>query len=204
MPEPNTIAMSRADRTDVPTLSRTLAFAFQEDPVFRWIVPDSAHRRQRLPDVFAAFADLYLPYEETYLAGGGLGAALWAPPGGPPFSTEQLETLGERLSTVLGDDAGRALELDAILAEHHPEQPAFYLQFMGVRPNQQGRGLGSQLLRTVLDVCDADHTPAYLEATSPDNRRLYERHNFGTFARVDLPSGPSLWAMWRDPQPTSP
>lgn len=203
MPEPSTLAITRAGRTDVPTLSRTLAFAFQEDPVFRWIVPDPARRRERLPSVFAAFAELYLPYGETYLTGGGVGAALWAPPAGATFSTEQLETLGERLSTVLGDDAGRALELGAILDEHHPEQPAFYLQFMGVRPNQQGRGLGSQLLRTVLDMCDADRTPAYLEATSPPNRRLYERHNFGTIAQVDLPDGPSLWAMWRDPQPTS-
>lgn len=203
MTDPATITITRANEADVPKLSRALALAFQADPVFKWVIPDPARRRERLPDVFAAFAALYLPYEETYLAGDALGVALWAPAGSEPFSVEQLETFGERLGTVLGDDAERALELDAILDEHHPDQAAFYLQFMGVTPEQQGRGLGSRLLTTVLDLCDSTNTPAFLDATSPDNRRLYQRHGFQTMAQIDLPGGPSLWAMWRDPQLTS-
>ena len=38
---------------------------------------------------------------------------------------------------------------------------------------------------------------AYLEATSEQNRRLYERHGFVATAELRLPDGPSLWAMWR-------
>lgn len=202
MPDPFTITISRARDTDTTELSKVLTRAFQEDPVFSWVVPDPAHRRQRLPAVFAAFVDLYLPYRETYLAGDGLGAALWAPPEGEPFGEEQLETFGERLDTALGGDVERALELGAVLDQHHPKQAAFYLQLMGVAPEHQGRGLGSRLLRTVLDVCDANGTPAYLEATSHQNRRLYERHEFHTIDQIDLPAGPSLWAMWRDPKAT--
>lgn len=202
MPDPSTITITRARETDAAELSKVLSRAFQEDPVFSWVVPDPAHRRQRLPAVFAAFVDLYLPYRETYLAGDGLAAALWAPAGSGSFGEEQLETFGERLATALGGDVERALELGAVLDQHHPKQATFYLQLMGVTPEHQGRGLGGRLLRTVLDVCDANHTPAYLEATSLQNRRLYERHDFHTIEQIDLPAGPSLWAMWRDPQAT--
>jgi hypothetical protein len=38
--------------------------------------------------------------------------------------------------------------------------------------------------------------PAYLEATSPDSRRLYHRHGYTDLGRIDLPDGPSLWRMW--------
>jgi predicted GNAT family N-acyltransferase len=57
------------------------------------------------------------------------------------------------------------------------------------------------LLREVLQRCDRDRTPAYLEATSPENVRLYRRHGFEVTGEICLPDGPSLWPMWRAPNP---
>lgn len=45
-----------------------------------------------------------------------------------------------------------------------------------------------------------DHSPAYLESTNPRNVSLYERHGFAVTGSIDLPGGPSLSAMWRDPR----
>jgi GNAT superfamily N-acetyltransferase len=84
------------------------------------------------------------------------------------------------------------------MQEHHPVEPCFYLLAMGVEPERQGRGVGGRLLGTVTGRCDEASAPAYLEATSEDNRRLYERHGFATVAELRLPQGPSLWPMWRD------
>lgn len=198
MTESQVIDIRRAETIDVETLSGVLAQAFHDDPVFAWVVPDAGRRRERLPAAFAAFADAYLPHRESYVAGSA-GAALWAPPGAQLFDEEQLEVFGERMAAALGDDADRGFEANAILEAHHPAEPCFYLQFVGVAPGQQGRGIGSRLLATVLDGCDADGTPAYLEATSADNRRLYERHGFETRGEITLPDGPPLWPMWRDP-----
>lgn len=133
------------------------------------------------------------------VAGDGAGAALWAPVGREPVPEGHAEALGQRLATALGDDADRAVELDALLEAHHPAQPCFYLQFVGVVPEHRGDGLGSRLLATVLQRCDATGAPAYLEATSEDNRRLYQRHGFATVGELTLPDGPALWPMWREP-----
>ena len=43
--------------------------------------------------------------------------------------------------------------------------------------------------------------PAYLEATSEDNRRLYERHGFVIVDELAVAGSPPLWAMWRQPRP---
>lgn len=196
------VDIARADATDTDALSRTLAGAFHDDPVFRWAVPDPDRRRSRLPATFAAFADVYLPHGESYVAGVArdvAGAALWAPPGVDPFTSEQQAAFGERITAVLGGDADRAFEIEALLEEHHPTEACFYLQFMGVVPEQQGRGIGTGLLAAVLERGDATRTPAYLEATSPGNRRLYERHGFEAVGEVTLPGGPPLWPMWREP-----
>ncbi|TVP62573.1 MAG: GNAT family N-acetyltransferase [Nitriliruptor sp.] len=187
-----------AGPSDVPILSWVLARAFHDDPVLSWVIPDPVGRRARLPLLFAAFAEAFLDHGETYLAGEGLGAALWAPPGAemiPPHHQAWFET---RASTILGDDADRAAEIDEVLSEHHPAEPCFYLKLVAVVPEQQGRGLGGRLLTTVLETCDATGVPAYLEATSTENRRLYARHGFDTLDRITVPRGPTLWPMWRN------
>ena len=56
------------------------------------------------------------------------------------------------------------------------------------------------LQRPVLERCDDEKLPAYLEATSPRTRALYERHGFevtGQFSagHESLPA----WRMWRTP-----
>jgi len=47
--------------------------------------------------------------------------------------------------------------------------------------------------------------PAYLEATSPRNRALYERHGFKVTEEFTLgPGSPPLWRMWRPPNNPGP
>ncbi|MFE4644295.1 GNAT family N-acetyltransferase, partial [Streptomyces sp. NPDC056730] len=65
----------------------------------------------------------------------------------------------------------------------------------------QGRGLGRALIEPVLERCDREGLPAYLEASSERSRRLYERLGFTfTGTTVDLPDGPHMWPMWREPR----
>jgi GNAT superfamily N-acetyltransferase len=70
---------------------------------------------------------------------------------------------------------------------------------MGVDPIAQGRGLGSALLQHVLEACDRDRLPAYLEATSPRSRNLYERHGFAVVDTIQAGTSPPMWAMLREP-----
>lgn len=199
MADNSSIDMIRATQADIPALSGVLAQAFHDDPVFQWLVPDPEPRRSTLPSVFAAFARVYVPHGESYLAGNATGAALWAPPGVDPFDGRALEVFAREMTETLGDRVERALELDQILREHHPEEPYAFLQLIGVSPAGQGRGLGSRMLHAVLRRCDLRGTPAYLEATSVANRRLYHRYGFETVSEITIPGGPTLWAMWRTP-----
>jgi hypothetical protein len=56
--------------------------------------------------------------------------------------------------------------------------PFLYVSVMGVRPDQQGRGLGTSLLAFLCDRADAAGLHCYIEATSPRNQALYERFGF--------------------------
>ncbi|KAG2443236.1 hypothetical protein HYH02_009309 [Chlamydomonas schloesseri] len=56
--------------------------------------------------------------------------------------------------------------------------PFEYIAFLATRPELTGRGLGSRLLRHLTDRADAAGRWCYLEATNPDNARVYARHGF--------------------------
>ena len=63
-----------------------------------------------------------------------------------------------------------------------------------------GPGIGTALLGPVLERCDRDGRPAYLEASSPRNRACYERNGFRVLEEYRLGrDGPPGWRMWRDP-----
>ena len=82
----------------------------------------------------------------------------------------------------------------------HPATPHWYLPMVGVEPARQGRGLGSALIRPVLERCDRTGVPAYLEATTPRSRALYERLGFRVTATIREGGCPPLWCMLREPQ----
>jgi len=71
---------------------------------------------------------------------------------------------------------------------------------LGTDPASQGRGIGSALLAPVLETCDRDGVGAYLESSKERNLAFYARHGFRMTGEVDLPRGPRVWLMWRDPR----
>ena len=187
---------------DAAGVAAVLAAAFQDDPVFSHCIPDPGARRERLPAVFTAFAELFIPLGWSQLIPGE-AAALWAPPDASPFAGDGLDAFAARMDALLGDDAARFNHVGDVLSAHEPEAPHAYLQLIGVVPGRRGRGSGGRLLAAALARCDAAGAPAYLEATAADSRRLYARHGFRVTRAIAVPGGPTLWGMWRDPRPAA-
>jgi GNAT superfamily N-acetyltransferase len=175
---------------EVPTDVLTLAFV--DDPVMRWFWPE--------PSVYLrAFATMAEALGAPAVAAGTVdvlpgGAALWL----PAHTELPEEQLGELLESTV--PPGRLADAFAFLqqvADRHPVADHWYLPLVGVDPVVQGHGRGSALLSCGLGRCDRDRLPAYLEASSPRNRALYERHGFTVVGEIRAGDSPPLWPMWR-------
>jgi hypothetical protein len=83
--------------------------------------------------------------------------------------------------------------LEKVTLAAHPAEPHFYLGFVGASLGQQGRGIGSTLLKSGMTAFDRQGAIAYLESCNIKNNPLYERHGFEVFADATLPdSGPTV------------
>lgn len=190
----------KAAHTDDAQIAEVLGRAFFDDPVFRWIVPDDDRRRRISPEFFRVYNTTLLSYDETYIDHDGVGVVLWAPPRRPPIDDDDADAFARTMDDLFGVDVARLNEIVTLLDEHHPDGPPHYhLQWAGVEPDRQGQGIGSALLTPGLQRCDRDQVPAYVDATSPRNERLYERHGFRLLDEIAPASGPPLFRMWREP-----
>lgn len=95
----------------------------------------------------------------------------------------------------------RLLRLDQFLRSHHPHRPHFFLAVLGVEPAQQGRGLGSALLRSLSARADAAGMPCYLETDREAAMRLYMAHGYQVTGEHVLGAldGVRFWLMERPP-----
>lgn len=193
----------RAERNQAAAIGDALAGAFTDDPVWAWLVPTDAPRRdERLRTFFTSMARSYLRRDKhAYLAGDAAGAALWSAPGS--WNLPVREVVRESLPALraFGRNLPRALRTQLEVERKHPKEPThWYLGYLGVAPGHQGQGIGTALLREVLERADADRVPAFLESSNERNLTLYERSGFRVVeSYAALGKGPTIWRMWREP-----
>jgi GNAT superfamily N-acetyltransferase len=194
-------APRRATEADAPALVEMLARAFYDDPVFMWLFPDGSKRFEQSRRYFEGRARILLRQGECYTTEGALSAAMWARPG--EWHDPPIDVLRQFMHLVpaLGRRIPRSLAGLRVIEERHPRSPHWYLSVLGTEPRRQGEGLGSAVIQPVLDECDRLEIPAYLETGTERNVHFYTRHGFKVTEQIQMPDGPPMWLMWRDPKP---
>ena len=178
---------------EIPDLAATLARAFTHDPFYSFLAGDAPERTQRMQDGWSGilrFGSAGLA--ETYTTDDHAGVALWIPPG--HGGTSFIDSL--RMLPSIARLAGwRRVRLvaSAVAAleerhRHHAPGAHFYLSALGVEPDRQGEGIGTALMQPVLDRCQRDGIPAYLETATARNVLLYERLGFDVVEELTLPN----------------
>jgi ribosomal protein S18 acetylase RimI-like enzyme len=195
------VSIRKARKEDIPAMGQMLARAFHHDPIVDWVFQDERRRPKYTRRFFEGRARVLIEQREIYLADDCAAAAMWARP--EEWRDPPLQAFKEL--AILAPGVGRrAVQVVRGLIQvesRHPKEAHWYLAVLGTEPARQGEGLASTLLRKVLDECDHDEVPAYLETGTERNVGFYTRHGFKVREEFRLPGGPPIWLMWRDPLP---
>jgi ribosomal protein S18 acetylase RimI-like enzyme len=184
---------------DMTPLAAVLARAFHDDPVTRWVYAGERHRPKWVGRFFRWQLERLASQDASWTTGDHDGAALWALPGRwREDGRETLSLLRQTLPGVL-PRLPRMLRGLGQVEARHPGQRHLYLAVLGVDPSAQGAGVGSRLIRPGLELCDREGLPAYLENGRERNLAFYGRHGFRVLDEMQLPNGPPVWFLWREP-----
>ena len=193
------MAVRPARHDDVEPLSGVLTRAFADDPVTQWVYASDRRRPFWSHGFFRWQVRRLLPQDVSWTTEDRAGAALWALP------EQWREDAGDTFRLLAVTLPGVLPRLPRVLAglgqveSRHPPGRHLYLAVLGVDPEHQGAGIGSQLMRPGLDLCDRERLPAYLETGKEANLAFYGRHGFTVLDELHLPKGPPVWFLWREP-----
>jgi ribosomal protein S18 acetylase RimI-like enzyme len=209
------ITTRAATSADLDTVTELCVAAFDDEAVTTWIVPDPAQRRSYMRQLLSSSLEAVITTGGLILATdpveGPVGASIWLPytadaegsvdsegsasSEGSAHSESSAHSEGPAHSTARPQ---RVAVVEAAAQARHPAEPHLFLSSMATLPAHRGRGAGAAMLAAGLEWARVLDLPVYLEASTFDNRRLYERCGFYDLGEtIDLPDGgPSLQPMW--------
>lgn len=205
---PRAIPVSALPGSAWPAALDALVAAFAHDPVATFLFPDPEQRRIGMRHLFEVGFKFARHYGYVDVTPDQTAVAVWVRPEFTGPSWWRLLRSGILgMAFKLGWRATLRLLrykefLDTVRMAALPS-PHWFLFSIGVRPDQQGRGLGAALLAHGRQRMNARQT-CYLETANPDNLAFYRRNGFRVISDQLHPrTGPGIWSLVATAQSTS-
>lgn len=141
-------------------------------------------------DVCHLFGDVYMSDDKR-------GCALIVMPDKKRTNLKSI-LLGTKLAfSCLGlINLKKALARESKIKGLHPHRLFYYLWFIGVNPSEQNKGIGSVLLKDIINKSISVDRPIYLETSTLKNIPWYEKFGFSVYEKLDF--GYDLFCMKKD------
>jgi ribosomal protein S18 acetylase RimI-like enzyme len=81
---------------------------------------------------------------------------------------------------------GIVLKRESTVKALHPKEHFSYLWFIGVNPTVQHQGIGSKLLKEVMQHSENQKRPIFLETSVESNAAWYQKHGFEKYQTLDM------------------
>ena len=180
------------NRHQIGLAADILTGAFHNSPLIAYMFPDAAVREKRLRWYFRASVRYAVTCGECHLAPSHDGVALWLPPLHPLRDIWGILRSGMIAAPyVLGRVGyGRMLEVAGLIRQYranHAPPGHWYLSELAVLPSKQQTGIGTGLVKPMLERFDKENCVCYVETSNEDAVMFYERLGFRVAGSYEMP-----------------
>jgi ribosomal protein S18 acetylase RimI-like enzyme len=171
-------------KVNVQQAAETLTSAFEDFPLFTFLLPEKLKRREKLMVVFEGYIRFGLRYGYVYATSSNFeGTAIW-------FNYEEMNTslisylrcgmfkllrklgLKDSLRFVKINDYGLELH-ERNISESH-----WYLLLLGVRPHYQGKGYGTLLVDEMFRLTENNKWSYWVDTQKEENVSFFQKFGF--------------------------
>lgn len=146
-----------------------------------FVVKNDTKRKERLESLMEFQFDMALDLGYIFLSDDNKGCIIYINKWKFTFKRLVLEI--KLLFKVIGvENFFQVLKREKIIKSYHPKEAFVHLWLMGVVPEAQGFGIGSKLLQETLNFYKGELI--YLETTSDENLKFYEKNGFSIFHKT--------------------
>ncbi|CAO3623424.1 unnamed protein product [Cunninghamella echinulata] len=193
--------------------AETLQHSFRDDPVVLYVlefIKDEHLKKEFYKKLFQITLCAAIEYDNVISTGkdNHYGVAIWYPPDkhSPSSLIEVFTKKFYELPYILGLTASFkalntiVLPFDKNRNKHMKGKKYYYLQMLGVSPDQQGKGYSSKIMKPIIGKADKENLYCYLECTKQENVAIYEHFGFNVVEEYKINDNLPVWLMIRKPK----
>lgn len=143
-----------------------------------FVVNENGNRYKKLKALMSYQVDLSLLYGSIFLSNDKKGVVLYLD--NPQQSLKRFYLELKLIFKCIGiTNIFKVLNRENLIKKNHPQHTYIHLWLMGVLPEMQGKGIGSQLISESMQEFKDDFV--FVETTTPENLEFYQKNGFTIF-----------------------
>lgn len=189
--------MIKASRNHKTQVIQILTKSFEDNQSVNYIVKQDSKKTERIRALMDYSFEVCFMFGEVYLSDDQTGCALVLYPDQKRFSIKSTLLDVQLLMNAIGlTRAGKAMSRESAIKSNYPKEPIYYLWFLGVNTSDQNNGIGSKLLKEIIEDSQRQHKSIYLETSTIKNIPWYEKFGFSIYNELDF--GYKLFLLRRE------
>lgn len=178
--------MHRAKYSDKDLIVDILSKSFDDNQSVNYIVKQDRERAKRLKKLMEYSFDVCYHCGDIFLSDNKKGCALIVLPDRKKTTPKSvLWDIKLALSVIGLSNIKKAMRRESKINRLHPNEPIYYLWFIGVDPSEQNKGVGTKLLTQVINE-GAKGKSIFLETSTLKNIPRYEKFGFKIYNKLDF------------------
>ncbi len=181
------MGMINANYRDKSLVVDILSASFKDNKSVNYILPQAGSKEKRLRRLMSYSFDVCHLFGNVFLSDDQKAAALLIY---PDKKRTTLKSTWLDLKLAVGcigiSNLTKAMKRESEIKKMHPAIPFTYLWFIGVKPENQNAGLGTVLLKEIMNYSQSQNRPVLLETSTERNLPWYKKNQFEIYAELDF------------------
>ncbi|HEY0054715.1 MAG TPA: GNAT family N-acetyltransferase [Pedobacter sp.] len=179
--------MKKAAYYDKQLIINLLTNSFQTNQSVNYLVQQDKKKTDRIRYLMDYSFEMCFNYGEVFISDDERACALILYPDQKRTSLKSAMLDVKLIFKSIGiANIKKALSRESKIKSIQPKMASYYLWFIGVDPEFQGCGIGSNLLKNVIAHSNEVNRPVFLETSTLKNLPWYNRWGFEIYHELDL------------------
>ena len=179
--------MREADYRERQLVVKILSESFDRNQSVNYLIPQHKDRETRLRKLMEYSFDYCKLFGKVLISNDSNACALVVMPEKVRTTFQSILLSLKLIAQTIGiRNVRKAMRRETAIKSLHADSHRAYLWFIGVLPEHQGNGLGTQLLQAIVSDPEYRGLPMYLETSVKRNLPFYAKFGFNTYAELDF------------------
>ncbi len=189
--------MIKANLDDKPLVLDILTASFIDNKSVNYIIQQDNKKHQRMRALMDYSFEICSLFGKVFLSDDRNACVMLIYPGRKQTTLKSVWLDIKLIFTCIGiANLFKAMARESKIKKIHPKERMCYLWFIGVDPISHGLGIGSKLLNEIIQECEKEERPIFLETSTMKNLPWYKKFGFEAYNELNLSY--TLYFMKRD------